>query len=302
MSLGEWSLPGTETHRVTPSDGGPPYRILVAPAPEPESAAGHPSETRAPTLYLLDGGALFGTLVETHRMRRNRPRMTGVGPATIVGISHPGAHPYDRARRQFDYTPKWREGAVIGPGGTVDPDSVGGGDAFLRFLTEDLHPFVETRYSVDPERRVLIGHSLAGFFALGAFLAAPPVWTAYAALSPSIWWDRDHLERGLASVAERLPPTPPRVVISVAEFDQELAPWQRDSPDAEAVRVRRHRRRMVDDAAAFADALEARCGAAVHTRFAIEDGADHASSVPMGLSRWLRYLLESDEHGHSEAS
>lgn len=291
MSSGEWSIPGTETHLLAPSDGVAPYRILVAPAPHQAPAE------RFPTLYLLDGGALFGTLVEMHRMRRNRPRMTGVGPATIVGIAHPDAHPYDRVRRQFEYTPRLIPGNPVGPAGEIDPTSVGGSDAFLHFLMEDLHPFIEERYPADPSRRVLIGHSLAGFFTLGAFLSAPSAWRAYAALSPSIWWDRSHLERGLASVSDRLADEPRRIVISVAEFDQALAPWQRDSPDAEAVRARRLRRRMVDDARAFADSLEARLGDSVETRFAVEMGADHASSVPMGLSRWLRYLLGPETSG-----
>ena len=92
-------IPGTTASMLEPSDGAPAYRILWAPPRE------QAPETGFPVLYLLDGGACFCMLVEMLRMRRNRPDVTGVGPAVIVGVSHPDAYPYDRARREWDYTP-----------------------------------------------------------------------------------------------------------------------------------------------------------------------------------------------------
>ena len=130
---------------------GARHKLLIAVPAEPPPPGGYP------TLYLLDGGAFFGTLVETARHRRNRPAMTGVEASIVVGLAHPEAHPFDRDRRKAELTPA--------PGGH--------GDRFLEFLTWTVQPLIEERYDASPDRRVLLGHSLAGAFVLDALAMRP---------------------------------------------------------------------------------------------------------------------------------
>jgi len=66
--------------------------------------------------------------------------------------------------------------------------SSGGGEAFQRFLKEELIPHIEGKYRTVPYR-ILVGHSLGGLLALDAFLRRPPVFQAYIAIDPSLWWD-----------------------------------------------------------------------------------------------------------------
>lgn len=47
------------------------------------------------------------------------------------------------------------------------------GPAFYRFLTEELVPHMEANYMIDTNQRVLIGHSLGGFFALYSLFDDP---------------------------------------------------------------------------------------------------------------------------------
>ncbi len=255
------------------------FTILTAVPNEPPPPDGYP------VLYLLDGGAFFGTLVEMVRLRRNRPAMTGVEASVVVGIAHPGAYPYDRLRRQVELSPP--------------PD--GRADALLHFLAEELHPLIEERIPTDPERRVLLGHSLAGAFVLHALHHRPEVHRGYVAVSPSLWAHPERseatststpdarLERGtlVAADSELLPR---RVMVAVGRYDQEVAPWQEGVADVAALRARREERAMVDRAREYCEALEAKLDRAVEVRFELCEGEDHASVVPVGFGRALRFV------------
>ena len=259
------------TEEVLPSEShGDSFAILTAVPEEPPPPGGYP------VLYLLDGGAFFGTLVEMVRLRRNRPAMTGVEASVVVGIAHPGAHPYDRVRRSAEFTP--------GPRGRSG--------RFLDFLAGELHPFIEGRYDVDPGRRVLLGHSLAGAFVLEALAVNPLAHAAYVAISPSIWACRAHLLSGIDAVGTRLPPgcSARRVMVAVGQYDQEIAPWQRGAPDQRGLRARRATRAMVDEARNCCERLASAAGSGVDVRFELCRGEDHASVVPVALSRSLRFV------------
>ena len=257
---------------VLVSGAGDPYAILTAVPDEAPPAGGYP------VLYLLDGGASFGTLVEMVRQRRNRPAMTAVEAAIVVGIAHPGAYPYDRARRRMDYT----------------PEPAGRSGAFLDFLTGELHPWMEERYEVHAGRRVLLGHSLAGAFVLETLAARPESHRGFVALSPSIWAARERLRDGLAAIGPRLERAgehhPRRLMVAVGQYDQEIAPWQRHAPNQAKLRARREERAMVDNARAYCERLRRQAGPHVEVRFDVCKGEDHASILPVGLSRSLRFV------------
>lgn len=68
--------------------------------------------------------------------------------AMLIGIGN-------NARRAEDYT---MPGAL----------------AFYRFLSQELLPFVESRFPVNPSQRTLVGHSLGGLFAVLALLQDRP--------------------------------------------------------------------------------------------------------------------------------
>ena len=258
------------TEEVLRSDAGESFAILAAAPGEPPPPGGYP------VLYLLDGGAFFGTLTEMVRLRRNRPAMTGVEASLVIGVAHPGVRPYDPARRRAELTP---------------PPN-GAGDRFMDFLTGKLHPFVQDRYDVNPRRRVLLGHSLAGAFVLHALTTRPEAHAGYVALSPSIWAFRERIWSTLEPLAARLPADAAvsRVMVAVGRYDQEIAPWQESAPNQSELRARRETRAMVDDARAFCGRLAEVAGSRMKVRFELCRDDDHASVVPVGLSRSLRFV------------
>jgi len=64
----------------------------------------------------------------------------------------------------------------------------GGGDIFLRFLGEELIPYIDNNYNTQ-SFRILEGHSISGMFTMYAFTADTALFDAYIAVSPSMYWD-----------------------------------------------------------------------------------------------------------------
>ena len=65
----------------------------------------------------------------------------------------------------------------------------GGGKKFLKFIDEELSPFVETKYRVKKSDRAICGFSYGGLFALYTLFNKPKLFNRYLVGSPSFLWD-----------------------------------------------------------------------------------------------------------------
>jgi len=140
------------------------------------------SQEKYPVLYMLDPDMIFyyasGHLRGLHRIQR-------IPEVIAVGVRNT-----DRSR---DMTP------------TKSNRRTGGGaDDFIRFLGEELIPFVDTHYRTQPYR-ILFGISESGMFTIYTLLTAPDLFDAYLASSPSLWWDKRLLLTKAETVFEMRP-------------------------------------------------------------------------------------------------
>jgi pimeloyl-ACP methyl ester carboxylesterase len=76
----------------------------------------------------------------------------------------------------MDYTPVCPEGET----------GFGGGAKFLRFLADELIPFVEAEYPADPTDRAICGASFGGLFTFYALFAAPELFGRHISVSPAV--------------------------------------------------------------------------------------------------------------------
>ncbi|HEY0928849.1 MAG TPA: alpha/beta hydrolase-fold protein [Gemmatimonas sp.] len=250
------------------------YEVRVAWPVQPPPPAGYP------VIYQLDGDATFATTVESMRTRAHRSDATGVAPSLVVGIA-PAAvvasarerHATERhERRSDDFTPT--QGAA----------------QFRTFLEHVVQPAVQAAFAVDTRRTTLIGHSLGGLFVLDTLLEAlhrgTSPYQTYVAISPSIWRGGEALwqapEGGGAATSFAA-----RVLLTVGEYEQALAPWQAEQANAAEILERRQARRMVDQAQEFAAHL-ARVGPTLDVQCRVFAGEDHASVVLPTMSAALR--------------
>ncbi len=70
----------------------------------------------------------------------------------------------------------------------TDGEAFGKGDDFLSFLTDEVIPFIESKYPVN-QYRMLAGHSRGGLFTYYAYLEQPEIFDALFCFSPALWRD-----------------------------------------------------------------------------------------------------------------
>ncbi|OCC00657.1 hypothetical protein BA190_32885 [Labrys sp. WJW] len=257
-----------ESHRVA-TNRGRTYLVNVA-LPE-----GAPPPQGFPIVYVLDAGACFGTMLEAVRMQSRRPARTGVEAAIVVGIGYDTQETFDIDQRLHDLTPSV----------TQEFPGSGGANEFLDFLETDLLPACERRYTADPRRRLLFGHSLGGLFALHVLFTRPYLFSSVAAASPSLWWDGGALkaERLFCARYDRLAQHT-RLLICIGALERGLpAGLLKLQPNAGD-------KHMVDRARELATRLQALNDPLLNISFVEFADENHASVVPAAISRSLRLL------------
>ena len=81
--------------------------------------------------------------------------------------------------------------------------SSGGGDNFLRFLEQELVPYIDKEFSTS-SYRIYCGYSFTGLSVIDAFLDKGPLFDAFLMIDPSWWWDDYAMEkRAAAELASR---------------------------------------------------------------------------------------------------
>ena len=130
------------------------------------------SSEKYPTVYLLDGGALFPLLSAYYQYLNFGGE---VPDAIIVGISYGTADQKNGNYRNTDYTAKSKE-----------REYYGGADKFQQFLSDELIPYIESTYRSRADRRIIFGQSIGGQFVLYMALTDSTVFWGHIASNPAL--------------------------------------------------------------------------------------------------------------------
>lgn len=277
------TLPGCVRFDLAPAAGGAPYRIFLRTPPGEPPAAGWP------VLYLLDGNAVFATAVDALRSQTPWPMGTGIADAVVVAVGYPTDAAYDSVRRSWDYGPP--PGATY-PRHTPDGPEVrtGGAAQFLAFLADELKPEIARRVATDPARTALFGHSFGGLCALYGLFTRPEAFSHWIAVSPTIYWEDfnllPHADR-FGARADR--PAGLKILISVGEYEERLAPFQISAADEDKRRAAQARARTESHARAMHARLAALEG--VTSAFALIRGETHMSVLPTAVNQAIRFAF-----------
>jgi predicted alpha/beta superfamily hydrolase len=129
-------------------------------------------------MYVLDGGNWnTGLITRVQQFVQGEGYMPKTIIVSVLGI--------DRGK---DLTPTHLE----------NWKTSGGGENFLRFIKEELIPYVNKTYPSNGDN-LLWGHSLGGLFVTYAMLQSPATFKSYIAVDPSIWWDKNYVAKMAAS-------------------------------------------------------------------------------------------------------
>jgi predicted alpha/beta superfamily hydrolase len=126
-------------------------------------------------VYAVDGGLGVAGPASRLLIAGNRTVpffVVSIGYANAMG-RHVGPRNTDLVHRPF----AWGE-RTLG----------GGGAAFEAFIREDLRPYLERRYPLDPARAVLLGHSGGGLFAASILVTHPDAFFGYVIGGVPLLW------------------------------------------------------------------------------------------------------------------
>ncbi len=131
------------------------------------------SDRRYAVLYLIDADFQFEHVAATVRQLARAGR---IAPLIVVGVATNGTSDYQ-------HKTSWL---------TADLPGSGGAAAMLQYLRTELLPVINTQYRTSG-KQALLGYSLGGLLSLQALLQGEGSYSAFYALSPSVWLDNQSI-------------------------------------------------------------------------------------------------------------
>lgn len=221
---------------------------------------------RYPVVYFHDGQNVFdgatsflpglewGADETADRLIREKR----IAPCIVVAIAN-------TSQRREDYT--YETDARYGGGRSA---------AYMRFLTEELVPFIDSTYRTvkSPAARTVIGSSLGGLIALDLGLLHPDVFGRVGSVSPAVWWAGDAIVKRVSEVGKK----PLRIWVDIGTAES--------TPTADG------HREWLEGADALTAALEkAGWQRGKDLRYEVVDGAKHNEPAwAARLDRILEFL------------
>jgi predicted alpha/beta superfamily hydrolase len=185
-----------------------PYQIKID-LPESYSKS---DTTHYPVLYLTDADHVFGIasdMVDHLRWGEFMPEII------IVGIAYGSKYKEGGNMRARDFRPyplSW------------DPEGAPGADLFLKFITDELFPFIEANYRVNKNDKTLFGFSAGGRFGTYVLFTSPDIFSRYIINSSPLEDAAFRLEEKYFNERKDLPT---RVYMSMGEFEVYYPPFPR---------------------------------------------------------------------------
>ncbi|ATY12556.1 esterase [Amycolatopsis sp. AA4] len=221
----------------TRSSAGYDYGVWVTTPPGYD-----PATTRAPALYVLDGNWTVGQTAPL--IVTQADPMQQIQPYLQVSVGYAGeeAEQWTRLRNRDLVPPGEPVGAEF-----VDAVEMGvrtgrmtreqadaylaelrdtRADAFLAFLTEELHPRIERDYGTAASGHGLFGYSYGGLFSLYAWLSGNPLFESIGAGSPGVVGEDSQVFARLRELGDGLPAAKLHVTVNDRELFGELAVYQ----------------------------------------------------------------------------
>jgi hypothetical protein len=291
------SLNRTETIFLRPDKIDGLFRIDVTYAGD----SPHPGEGWHGVIG-VDGDLTNGALYSAYSILS----MSGELPSTVVvAVSFTDMGPFPNGlSRNTHLTPvPWPEFDEIYCKfyGRTSAPPTGHADVFRDFLAEELQPFIEQEYGVDPAKWTLTGISFGGLFALFTLFTRPTQFSCYNAVSASAWFKKPYLFDLAEQFAATQEPIRARAYLTVGDFEDGVrndlrsasAKTPRMKPIVEDfVEVLGGTPDQVTETLEIAKIIARRAGCV--TKATVMPNETHASVYLVALSQGLRWL-----HGDS---
>lgn len=128
----------------------------------------HSNNNSYPVLYTLDGNVTFGMVSDiTKLLYFEKPHSAVI----VVGVGYKTYKDWI-SKREHDLMPTTK--------------SIEGVDLFLKFIKDELIPFVNTNFRTNKKENIIYGHSSAAIFGFYSMFKNPTIFKNYILTSPSV--------------------------------------------------------------------------------------------------------------------
>ncbi len=222
---------GSELHMMDSQSTGRQYRITIslplAYAKTPDQ--GWPfndTPEKWPVVYVTDGNWYAGMVTGIIRP------MAWCGSTTdaiVVGIGYPEDNNaiesfYESfTRRDADLTPTVDEALEKQQSeGFKRPAPNGDAANFLKFIKDELAPFVEKTYRADPAKRIWVGHSYGGLFGLFSLFKTPDLFSTLIIGSPTLSYGERVMFQREEAFSKENTKLPVKIYMFVGEYEEDI--------------------------------------------------------------------------------
>ncbi len=238
-------LPDTDYFELR-SRGGRDYGVWVTTPPDYD-----PATTQAPVVYVLDGNWAVGQTAPL--IITQKDPLQQIQPYIQVSVGYAGedAQHWDRLRNK-DLVPPGEPiakelveaveaGFQAGARTREESDAYLAelrdtrADAFLDFLTAELHPRIERDYGTAASGHGLFGYSYGGLFGLYAWLTGSPLFESIGAGSPGVVSEDSQVFARLEEMGDNLPAAKLHLTINDRELLGDLVVYQNLTKNAATV-------------------------------------------------------------------
>jgi predicted alpha/beta superfamily hydrolase len=276
-------LADTEVHYLHSEHVGAEFKIFVGHCGDTESSP-------PAVLYVSDANGMFAGAVDTVRFMQLSAHLP---PLLVVGIGYRmGGLEETVVVRTRDLTPTYDKRFVRA---FPEQTMMGGADAFLAFIRNELKPWVAARYHVDTDDSAFFGHSQGGLFATYTLLTKPDTFRRYGIGSPSLWWHDDMMFEYETQYAATHDDLEAKAFFSVGAFEDH------DGRQREASRLSAEEQAgaalryidMVADTQRMVTSLRSRKYPSFEIECAVLPDEFHVTVPLVNLSHSLRYLFDA---------
>jgi len=134
-------------------------------------------------VYVLDGSWALGMASTISMLQLVDLVKPGFPQLLLVGVDYLTGKPNARTR---DYTHTDLATPLV-PGDLPPEQTIGGADNFLRFLEDELDPFIRSKYDVSDKPAGILGDSYGGTFTFHAFRRQSKLFDKYWLGSPGLF-------------------------------------------------------------------------------------------------------------------
>jgi hypothetical protein len=254
------SIRNTEVRHIRSSIVGDEFEIYIALPPNYQS-----SKIAYPVLYMTDANMFFAAMTQITRGMQ-QPGMDELPPFLLVGIGY-----------RIDSLIQWVRLRTrdLTPTSVPDPFPTGGAPQFLRFVKEELIPFIKKDYRTTNDA-AFAGFSYGGLLGLYVLFHEPNLFQRYIIGSPWITHDSLVTFKYESKYASTHADLPARVFMSVGGLEETVGKVTEVG--------------IVTDIKLLADMLIRRRYPNLYLKTHVFEGETHLSAVAATMSRGLRVI------------